>query len=158
MRTPIAALCLLLGCSGGDLTLPGSDSEPDALRIVAGDDQRAPTGTLLERPLVVEVLDAASAPVAGSIVEFSFVGELPGAGLDPAAVTTGADGRAAAVVRLGVVSGEQLIVARVSGTTSPDLAARFTAVAVGGGDRDGDGDGKGKKGDGDGDDDDDDDD
>jgi hypothetical protein len=154
MRTPIAALCLLLGCSGGDLTLPGSDSEPDALRIVAGDDQRAPTGTLLEQPLVVEVLDAAAAPVAGSLVEFSFVGELPGAGLDPAAVTTGADGRAAAVVRLGVVSGEQLIVARVSGTTSPNLAARFTAVAVGGGgDGDGDGKGKGKKGDGDADDD-----
>jgi hypothetical protein len=154
MRTPIAALCLLLGCSGGDLTLPGSDSEPDALRIVAGDDQRAPTGTLLEQPLVVEVLDAASTPVAGSLVEFSFVGELPGAGLDPATVTTGADGRAAAVVRLGVVSGEQLIVARVSGTTSPNLAARFTAVAVGGGgDGDGDGKGQGKKGDGDADDD-----
>jgi hypothetical protein len=144
MRLHIPALCLLLGCAGGDLTLPGSGPQPDALRIVAGDEQRAPTGTLLDDPLVVEVLDAASRPVPGSTVEFSFLGELPGAGLDPAAVTTGADGRAAAVVRLGEVSGEQMIVARVAGATSPDLSARFTVLALGGGGGDDGGKGKGR--------------
>ena len=145
MRISILALALLLACSGGDLTLPGSEPRPEALRIVDGDDQRAPTGDLLDEPLVVQVLDAADLPVAGTTVEFGFVGELPGAGLDPAAVTTDADGRASAVVRLGEVSGEQMIVARVAGATSPDLTARFTAIATengggghGGGDDDDD--------------------
>src|SRR4051794_21264545 len=102
-----AALVLALGCSGGDLTLPGN-SEPAALTIVSGDGQRADAGTLLDQPLTVQVLDGSSRPVSGTPVQFSFLGDQPGAALDPATVLTDASGQAAAVVRLGEVPGEQI--------------------------------------------------
>jgi hypothetical protein len=139
-----AAACLVVGCSSGDLTLPGG-SEPNSLVPLSGDDQRAKAGTVLDQPLVVQVLDESSQPFAGATVEFSFIGEIPGAGLDPATVSTDENGRASAVVRLGSVTGEQLIVARVAGSASPDLSVRFRLVATGGKDKGGGG------GDGDGD-------
>ena len=92
----------------------------------------------------LQVLDADSIPVSGASVEFDFLGDVPGAGIDPALVTTGDDGSAEAIVRLGTVSGEQLIIARVAGTASPDLSARFRLIAQGsGGDNGGDGRGNG---------------
>jgi hypothetical protein len=147
MRIPIPVLTLafLAACSS-DLTLPGGPSgaaEPDRLRIVDGDGQRAQTGELLPDPLVVEVLDSGRAPLPGTAVEFSFVGDPAGAVLEPASSTTDSTGRAAATVRLGTATGEQEIVARVAGTASPDLSASFTATAIDGGK------GKGGKHDGD---------
>jgi hypothetical protein len=124
-----AALVLALGCSGGDLTLPGSN-EPAALTIVSGDGQRADPGALLDQPLTVQVLDGSSRPVGGTPVQFSFLGDLPGAALDPASVLTDANGQAAAIVRLGDVAGEQIIVAQVTNSQTPDLSARFSATAV----------------------------
>ena len=135
----IAAACLLAGCSGGDLTLPDS-ADPSALRIVSGDDQRADAGEALSLPLVVQVLDADGGPIPETRVEFGFLGEVPGAAIDPAVVTTDTEGQAQAFVRLGTVSGEQLIIARVAGTAAPDLSARFSVVALAGGP-----DGGGKK-------------
>jgi hypothetical protein len=133
-----AAFVLALGCSGGDLTLPGSN-QPAALTIVSGDGQRADAGALLNEPLTVQVLDGGSGPVAGTPVQFSFLGVLPGAALDPASVLTDEDGRAAAIVRLGEVPGEQIIVARVMNSQTPDLSARFSATAVHSGGNHGDG-------------------
>jgi hypothetical protein len=146
MRVNIAAVCLLVGCSGGDLTLPGA-ADPANLRIVSGDGQRADAGDLLEQPLVVQVLDSEASPVPGTRVEFGFLGEVPGAAIDPALATTDDDGRAEAFVRLGLEDGEQLILARVAGTASLELSARFSVVAVGsdgggGGKKDGKGKGK----------------
>jgi hypothetical protein len=139
MRVDIAAVCLLVGCSGGDLVLPGS-AEPVSLTIVSGDGQRADAGDLLEQPLVVQVLASDGSPVPGASIEFGFLGDVPGAAVDPALTTTDDEGRAEAFVRLGTESGEHLIIARVSGTASPDLSARFSVVALGGG-----GGGGGKK-------------
>ena len=148
--TGAAALVLSLGCSGGDLTLPGTNepaaNEPAALTIVSGDGQRADAGTLLDKPLTVQVLDGSSRPVAGTPVQFGFLGELPGAALDPASVLTDENGTAAAIVRLGDVAGEQVIVAQVTNSQAPDLRARFSATAVlsggrGGHDKGGEGDG-----------------
>jgi hypothetical protein len=127
----VAAACLVVGCSSGDLTLPGQTG-PNSLVPLSGDDQQAKAGTVLDEPLVVQVLDESSQPFAGVTVEFSFISEIPGAGLDPATVSTDENGRASAVVRLGSVTGEQLIVARVAGSASPDLSAHFRAVATGG--------------------------
>jgi hypothetical protein len=124
-----AALVLSLGCSGGDLTLPGAN-EPAALMIVSGDGQRADAGTLLEEPLTGQVLDGSSQPVRGTPVLFNFLGDLPGAALDPSSVLTDENGRAAAMVRLGDVPGEQVIVAQVTNSQTPDLRARFSATAV----------------------------
>jgi hypothetical protein len=122
-----AALLLALGCSGGDLTLPGSGA-PAALAVVSGDGQQAKAGTELEEPLTVELLDDSARPVQGVTVQFSFVGDVPGAKVDPASVLTDENGRAAAVVRLGRVVGEQGVVAQVPSLA--DLRARFTAISV----------------------------
>jgi hypothetical protein len=128
----ILTLTLVVAC-GGDLTLPGGPSgvaEPDRLRIVDGDGQRAQTGELLDNPLVIEVVDSGQAPVPGTPVEFRFVGDPAGAVLEPASALTDSTGQASAFVRLGLESGEQEIVARVTGTASPDLSASFTATAL----------------------------
>jgi hypothetical protein len=122
-----AALVLALGCAGGDLTLPGSGA-PAALAIVSGDGQQATAGAVLGEPLTVQLLDGSARPVSGIAVQFSFLGDIPGAGLDPATVLTDENGRAAAVVRLGRVLGEQVIVAQVAGTS--DVRASFSATAV----------------------------
>jgi hypothetical protein len=135
-----AAFVLTLGCSGGDLTLPGSD-EPATLMAVSGDGQRAEAGTLLNEPLTVQLLDGSSRPVRGTPIQFSFLGDLPGAGLDPASVLTNEQGQAEAIVRLGETLGEQVIVAQVTNTQISDLRARFSATAVRP-----DGNGGGKKG------------
>lgn len=122
-----AALLLGLGCSGGDLTLPAADG-PAELRIVSGDGQQAKVGTRLDQPLTVQVLDGSSRPVSRTPVQFSFVGDVPGAQLDPESGLTDENGRAATIARLGEVPGEQLIVAQV--TQSSDLRASFSATAV----------------------------
>jgi hypothetical protein len=131
IRVAAAAACLVVACSAGDLTLPG-DSGPNSLVPLSGDDQRAKAGTELDRPLVVQVLGESSQPLPDVSVEFSFVGEIPGAGLEPSIVSTDENGRASVVVRLGLVTGEQVIVAKVAESSSPDLSALFRAVATGG--------------------------
>jgi hypothetical protein len=152
---PAAVLLTLIGCSGGDLTLPGpGESGPDqpaALKVMSGDGQQAEVGTVLDDPLTVQVLDESSQPVPHIRVQFSFLGELSGAALDPASIETDDEGRAAAIVRLGEQPGEQVIVAAVANTQLPDLRARFSATAMppNGGDDDKKG-GKGGHGGGDG--------
>ena len=145
----------LIACSAGDLTLPGpgqsGPDQPAALKVLSGDGQRAEVGTVLDDPLTVQVLDENSHPVANIRVQFSFLGDLSGAAIDPASIETDEAGRAAAVVRLGELPGEQVIVAAVANTQLSDLRARFSATAVppdgGGGDKKG---GKGHGGNGDG--------
>lgn len=130
-----AAVVMLsfIGCSGGDLTLPGpgqSGPEPVALEVVSGDGQQAEAGTVLDDPLTVQVLDESSQPVPDVRVQFSFLGDLSGAAVDPASILTDEEGRAAAIVHLGEVPGEQVIVAAVADTELPDLRAQFSATAV----------------------------
>ena len=137
MRIPtsILTLCFVAACSG-DLTLPGGGPdgpgapEPDRVRIVDGDNQQARTGEPLNDPLVIQVVDSGQSPVPGTSIEFSFVGDPAGAVLDPAVTTTDSSGLASTAVRVGQESGEQEIVARVTGT---DLSASFTATATSGG-------------------------
>jgi hypothetical protein len=145
-----AAVVMLtfIGCSASDLTLPGpsqSAPEPVALEVVSGDGQRAEAGTVLDDPLTVQVLDESSQPVPDVRVQFSFLGDLSGAAVDPASILTDGEGRAAAIVRLGEVPGEQVIVAAVADTELPDLRAQFSATAVPPGGEDGGN--KGGKGD-----------
>jgi hypothetical protein len=145
----------LIACSAGDLTLPGpgqsGPDQPAALKVLSGDEQQAEVGTVLDDPLTVQVLDDSAQPVPNILVQFSFLGDLSGAAVDPASIETDETGRAAAIVRLGELAGEQIIVAAVANTQLPDLRARFSATAVppGGGDDDKKG-GKGHGGNGDG--------
>jgi hypothetical protein len=127
-------LLTLIGCSAGDLTLPGpgqsGPEQPAELKVLSGDGQQAEAGTLLDDPLTVQVLDENSQPVAHIRVQFSFLGDLSGAAVDPASIETDEAGRAEAVVRLGELPGEQIIVAAVANTQLTDLRARFSATAV----------------------------
>jgi hypothetical protein len=147
-RGSAAVILTLCGCSGGDLTLPdsgqGGPEQPAALLVLSGEGQQAEVGTVLDEPVTVRVVNDSAQPVSNVRVQFSFLGDLAGASLDPASVETDADGRAAASVRLGDLPGEQIVVAAVANTLLPDLRAQVSATAVlpGGGD----GDGKGGKG------------
>ena len=138
MRVSIAAVCLLVGCSGGPH--PARLGGPVTLTIVSGNGKRADAGDPLDQPLVVQVLDSDSTPVPGTSVEFGFLGDVLGAAVTPALTTTDDEGQAEAFVRLGTESGEHLVIAQVAGTASPDLSARFSVVALDGG-----GGGGGKK-------------
>jgi hypothetical protein len=144
-----AVMLTLIGCSGGDLTLPGpgqsGPGQPAELKMVSGDGQQAEVGTVLDDPLTVQVLDESSQPVPGVRVQFGLLGDLSGAAVDPASIETDEDGRAAAIVRLGEQPGEQVIVAAVANTQVPDLQAQFSVTAVP--PSGGDGDKKGGKGD-----------
>jgi len=139
-------LFALLGCASGDLTLPADEPglpAPASLEVVSGDGQQGEPGTVLQDPVVIRVLDDSSRPVRDTPVRFSFLGDLTGAALDPPSILTDEEGRASAVVRLGEVLGEQVVVAEVVGAQVPDLRAQVTAVAV-----EPDDNGGGKKGDG----------
>jgi hypothetical protein len=139
----------LIGCSASDLTLPdpgqSGAEQPAEVKVLSGDGQQAEAGTLLDDPLAVQVLDESSHPVPGVRVQFSFLGDLSGAALDPSSIETDEEGRAAAIVRLGDQTGEQVIVAAVANTELADLRVRFSATAVP--PDGGDGDKKGGKGD-----------
>ena len=93
---------------------------------------------VLDDPLTVQVLDESSQPMPNVRVQFSFLGDLSGAAVDPASIETDEAGRAAAIVRLGELPGEQIIVAAVANTQLSDLRARFSATAVPPGGEDGD--------------------
>jgi hypothetical protein len=140
-----AVMLTLLSCSAGDLTLPDPGPEqPAEVKVLSGDGQQAEAGTLLDDPLTVQVLDESSHPVPNIRIQFSSLGELSGAALDPASIETDEQGRAAAIVRLGEQTGEQVIVAEVANTQLPDLRVQFSATAVS--PDGGDGDKKGGKG------------
>jgi len=103
---------------------------PAVLLAADGDGQSAEPGAVLADPVVVQVLDSTGAPVSGTLIAFSFQGNAAGAALEPSAILTDTDGRAAATVRLGDAPGEQIIVASVASSRLPDLRASFSVTAV----------------------------
>jgi hypothetical protein len=137
-----AFMTLVAGCAGGDLVLP-EDGAPAVLRMVSGNQQRAPAGEPVKDPLVVQALDGAGRPVPGAVVVFEFLEPPSGAELEPANTETGDDGRASAEVTLGTPVGDQSVEARLDGPVS-DLKVQFQLTALqrgsGGGDEGGDGD------------------
>jgi hypothetical protein len=144
-------LGLLAGCAGDDLLLP-NDGVPAELRVVSGDEQSAPAGAPIQRPLVVEALDGVGRPVPGAVIVFEFLDSPAGAEVTPATPATDAAGRASAVVKLGLPAGDQRVVARV-GDPGSDLSVQFRLTALqpnrggdGGGDDNDDGDDDGEGG------------
>jgi hypothetical protein len=122
---------LLTACSG-DLTLPDNgtppvDGLPATLRVVSGNGQEGTVGRLLDDPLVVQVVDGGSQPVAGVPVVFRFQSDVPEAEVDPTEAETNDDGLATAEVRLGTEEGTQSVEARVA---EPELSATFDLTAV----------------------------
>lgn len=131
---PVAFLCLLASCGGGDLVLPGADDGVQ-IRVVDGDGQRGSVGQPLTAPVVVEVTDEAGDPLEGVTVEFAIISAGSGAEIAPPAARTGEQGRAQAHIllgdKLGLQTGEARVV--VEGGAAPTTSFSALAVAVTGG-------------------------
>jgi hypothetical protein len=123
------------GCSGGDLTLPGSGGALD-LEAVSGDRQEGEVGAMLPEPLVVQATDASGRPVQGIVIAFRFSGDVGGE-ISPESATTNAEGRAAVEVRLGTATGDQVVEAEVL-EPAADLTVSFRLTALEGEVDDGD--------------------
>ena len=124
----LLALFLVTGCSSDRVLAAG---RAYTLRVTDGDGQTAPAGSVLARPLAVEVRDAAGAPVKASAVIFRVIsGGAEGAAmLDSLAVSDGA-GRAEAELRLGTQPGAVSVRAYPVGAA--DRAVTFNATATAG--------------------------
>jgi uncharacterized membrane protein YgcG len=129
----VSLVTLLAGCAGDDLLLP-KDGAPAELRMVSGDQQRAPAGDPVEHPLIVQALDGVRRPVPGAVIVFEFVDPPNGAEVAPANTETDEAGRASAEVTLGTPAGDQSVVARLDDPASAlSVQFRLTAIRSGGG-------------------------
>lgn len=92
----------------------------DTVAVLSGAGQRAVQGSTLPDTVVVRVLDAGGAPLAGAAVTFE-----PGGGgsASPPAAQTDADGRAATSWTLGPSAGSQSLAARVADGPSAEVSA-----------------------------------
>jgi adhesin/invasin len=119
LATAVAAFA----CGGDDLVLP-SEGEPAKVAVVAGNQQSGRVGEKLADPVVVEVTDRDSRPVAGASVEVQ-LGDV----LDT--VRTGDDGRASAELALGSTIGQTTGRVRVVAPEGPaPVQTTFTAIAL----------------------------
>lgn len=132
----------LLACAAGDLNLP-NDGTPVELTAVSGDGQEAKVGSVLPKPLVVRVTDAALNPIFGVPLVFRFQGEFPDAEIEPSSVETDSTGEASVQVRLGTTTGPQTIEATIAQQATPEARAVFEVTALEKPGRDGDGSGSG---------------
>jgi VCBS repeat-containing protein len=124
------ALPAIATSCGDGLGLP-EDFKPAVIAIVSGNEQSAPAGVALSKPLVVRVMDASQRPVEGQSVEFTI--DAGGGQITPAEVVTGSDGTASANWTLGALAGEQMVKATVIGDGLPaSLLVNFSATAVSG--------------------------
>lgn len=121
----LMATVAILGCQGGDLTLP-SDGLPALLREVSGSGQSGTVGSQLPDPLVVQVQDGAGRPVEN--VSLSFDTQVQGAKVLQPEVTTDSTGRAAVLVRLGSIEGTQRFEAQLA--SASELRTTFAVIAV----------------------------
>jgi hypothetical protein len=121
-----------LGACGGELTLGSApvDGSPAALRAWSGSGQTGEVGSRLDKPLVVQVLDASSQPVAGVPIIFRFDNEPPEARINPTENATNTDGFAEAEVRLGATTGLHVVEAVVAQPAAPELRTTFDVTAV----------------------------
>jgi PKD repeat protein len=117
----------MAACGGEDLVLP-RDGAAAAVEVVDGDEQTGSVGQPLSEPVVVEVRDAAGAPVEGATVQFAFTSAGDGAQVAPEATETDTLGRAEAHVVLGSKIGLQTGEVRVLRQGADPLRDTFSAV------------------------------
>ncbi len=125
----LAALATLAACGGGGAEAP---RVPAQLQVVSGDVQQGEVDLELAAPLVVRVVDAGGAPIAGQLVNFRVVA---GSGSAFAGSSlTNQDGVARERWRLGTATGAQRLEARAvdANTGAAIVFATFTATAVAG--------------------------
>ncbi|UCD25102.1 MAG: hypothetical protein JSW51_04030, partial [Gemmatimonadota bacterium] len=112
---------------GNDPVDPGDQTpRPTSLSIVSGDSQQDTVGRLLAEDLVVELQDQFGNTMSGR--EIGFTTTAADGSVGSASVNTGSDGRAATTFTLGTESGNQQVMAAVTGTAT--VSATFTQQAV----------------------------
>ena len=116
----------LAACGSGDLALP-NQGQPSEIQVVRGDRQSGTIGQPVGDSLVVRVVDAFGAPVAG--VEVTWTAETGGS-VNPAAVLTSTDGRAATERVLGSELGTYVTTAALASVGEAPEPAVFTTVGV----------------------------
>jgi hypothetical protein len=118
----------VVGADGLEVSFNAVVGSGGAVRIepVSGDEQTGRVGTALDDSLVVRVLDQFGNPVAGVEVDW----DADRGSVDPASVTTGADGRAATLRTLGSSTGDQTATAQSSGLDGSPVT--FTSHAAAG--------------------------
>src|SRR6185295_19634096 len=124
----VAAGGLMAACGGGDLVLP-RDGAAATVEVVDGDEQTGSVGQPLSDPVVVEVREAAGAPVEGATVQFAFTSAGDGAQVAPETSETDTLGRAEAHVVLGSKIGLQTGEVRILREGADLLRDTFSAVA-----------------------------
>ena len=132
---PIALVCLLAACGGGDLVLPGADDGVQ-IRVVDGDGQRGSIGQPLTAPVVVEVTDEAGDPAGrGDGPVRHHLRRQPAPRSLHRSARTGQEGRAQAHIllgdKIGLQTGEASVV--VEGGAAPTTSFSALAVPVAGG-------------------------
>ena len=101
----------------------GVPGQAAILTAVSGNNQRAPAGTLLAQPLVLELTDQFGNTIANAPVTID--GTTAGSAISPTTLTTGPDGRTApATWRLSVASQTNVAKATTTAGLAPSVALR----------------------------------
>lgn len=104
--------------TGSAVTFSAEASAAGALSVVSGDGQVGLTGRAVAQPLVVKAVGTGGVGIAGVEVTFSVTQSAgAGASVNPATVTTGANGEASTQLTLGDANGAAVVTATANGTT-----------------------------------------
>jgi len=117
------ALAGVLGACGGDST--GTGPQAASVTGIAGDNQSAPTGSVLSFPLSFIALDAGGHPVQGVSVTWS-ASPTGAAAFSPSTATTDVNGSTATNVTVGTTIGNLTLSAAVTGV--PNVVFHATVV------------------------------
>jgi adhesin/invasin len=116
------------GVAPAELTAFAAAGVPTRLRLVAGDNQTAPVGTILPESLIVRATDAVGNPVQGVGIAWAAP---EGGGVSAAAVATDVNGRGGVRRTLGPAAGTQTTVASAPGLTPVTFSATATSGSAG---------------------------
>lgn len=109
--------------------LANLSGDPSELRIVSGGSQTTLATTAFAAPIVVILEDANDNPVPNTALAVAVPLDGASATVDPAVVTTGADGQATLTLTANAVSGEYVVALSAVGGLAP-LALSLTNVAI----------------------------
>jgi hypothetical protein len=116
------------GVTPAELTAFAAAGVATRLRLIAGDNQIAPAGTILPESLIVRATDAAGNPVEGVGVAWSAP---EGGSVSASAVATDAGGRAGVRLTLGPAAGTQSAAAAAGGLGPVTFSATATSGSAG---------------------------
>ncbi len=115
--------------TGSPVTFSATATGANTLVAVSGNSQSGAPNGILTQPLVVEVRNAANAPVAGATVAWQVITS-GGGSLTPNSSVTNAQGRAQSAWTLGSVPGNFLARATLAGGSGTGTSVDFTASSV----------------------------